>query len=71
MKRFFQITIIVVLTLALVFTVAGTSPGVAAGTNRPSMSWNSINPNCSINQVQKGDKNADQGCVKPNVGWNT
>ena len=70
MKRFFQITIIVVLTLALVFTVVGTSPGVAAGTNRPSMSWNSMSPNC-INQVPKGNKNADPGCVKPNVGWNT
>jgi hypothetical protein len=70
-KKFFQISVIVVLALALAFTITGTSPGVAAEMSRPSISWNSNNPNCSINQVLKGNKNADPGCVKPNAGWNS
>jgi hypothetical protein len=66
MKKFLRISDIVNLTLtlalAMAFTVAGNRLTIAAGPNRPS---------CSLNQILKGNKNADPGCVKPNVGWNS
>lgn len=64
MKKIFWISDIVILALAfaMTFTVTGNSLTIAAGTNRPS---------CSLNQILKGNKNADPGCVKPNVGWNS
>ena len=62
MRKIFRTLDIVILTLALAFTVVGTSSRIAAGT---------INPSCSINQVLNGQTNPYPGCAKINVGWNS
>jgi hypothetical protein len=77
MKRFFQITIIVVLALALAFTVfsfTGTSSEMAAGNICPNVGWNTRSASCSLGAALSLQEFAYQlppGFIMPNVGWNT
>ena len=77
MKKFLQISILVILALALVFsvfTVTAASSEMAAGKICPSVGWNSRSGSCALGALQ-----SLQGLAyfklppppTPQVGWNS
>jgi hypothetical protein len=76
MKKFFKISLIVVLTLAIAFTVFSvttTNSAMAAGKICPSVGWNTRSDSCSFGAVPSLEGFARQfpPDIMPNVGWNT
>jgi hypothetical protein len=77
MKRFFQISILVVLALALafmVFTFTGAGSEMAAGNICPNVGWNTRSASCSFGATPNLEGFTYQlppGFIMPNVGWNT
>lgn len=77
MKRFYQISIIVVLALALVLTVfafTGASSQMASGKICPNAGWNTRSASCSFGTVPSLEGFAYYRLppeIMPNAGWNT
>ncbi len=80
MKKIFRISVIVILTLALSFTVfsaTGAGSELAAGSICPNVGWNTRASSCSpceiLPNVGWNTKAAScqPGEYLPNVGWNT
>jgi len=76
MKRFLQISIVVVLALELVFTtfaVRGTGPQMAGGNICPLVGWNTRPSSCSVIPVAGiiGIPYRIPPGPTPDVGWNT